>query len=474
MNLSRLMQLILLGSLLAIINHAECQECSANDAEFYLGLIPNLEAQSSVLLLTNEPEVVNYTIDAPVTGYHFEGSFNGSVFLNLPVNLTGISRSYPNAYQNDYKEGIYIKTSSEKVTLIGQMNSDNNIFNTGTFLSLFKVDLSLEEYVYYAVSIMGDFLSADTSVVLVGTGDETMFTLTVPVNASIKINNTANWTSLTEGIVYSYQINRLDIVYITASEAGTDMTGTKVVANKAMSVFSGHECGSIPTVVAFCDFLVEQMLPTELWGEVYYFAPLIGQDRYTIKIIAAENDTDCQLYCSTTQRNYSLDAGDYSIATLTNLDFCVIHSTKKILVVQFSNYYLEDYEGGPMMTLVPPASHYTNIITSSTIQLFFDLYDHHINIIVFPEYHQPEAIFLTAGGMNSSLVSYNWIPIVRNNITEAYATQINVTQGLIQLRHSNNRALMNAIVYGFDFVRGYGHPGWLKSCTVLPFWIFSK
>ena len=248
----------------------------ASDAEFYLGLLPNRGRQCSVLLLTNELEVVNFTIDAPVTGYHINGSFIGSVFLNLPINLTGISYSNPNAYQNDYKEGIYIKSSSQNLILIGQMNDNNNHFNAETFWSIVKVDLFVEEYIYYAISVM-DTLSTDASVVLVGTEDDTLFTVTVPVDALIKINNTAAWTSLTAELVYSFQIDRLDIIYITASQVGTDLTGTKVVANTAMSVFSGHECGLVLNFVAPCDYLVEQMLPTELWGEVHYFVPLIGR-----------------------------------------------------------------------------------------------------------------------------------------------------------------------------------------------------
>jgi len=137
--------------------------------------------------LTNEIEVVNFTTDAPVTGYHIYGSFIGSVFLNLPINLTGISYSNPNSYQNDYKEGIYIKSSRQNLR---QMNDNNNCFNTETFLSIVKVDLFVEEYIYYAISVMDSF-STDASVVLVGTENETLFTVTVPVDALIKINNTA-------------------------------------------------------------------------------------------------------------------------------------------------------------------------------------------------------------------------------------------------------------------------------------------
>ena len=432
--------------------------CSTNNglAEFYLGFVPNFGAQPSVLLLTRETGGVEYSIEARVTGYHRNDTFSSNLYLTLPRSLTGISYYYHNAHQNDYKEGIYIKINSKKVTVIGESVQGT----IETFYSLPAEDLNVQEYIYYAISVPA-YVRADTSVVMVGTENVTTLTLTPSQNAYIKINNIAAWSQLTTGVVYSYQINRLDILYIAA--LGRDLSGTKIVASKPISVFSGHECAWIPSTVYPCDIIMEQMLPTELYGKVYYIAPLSSRNRYTVKIIAAESNTNCQLYCSTTQRSYSLNAGGYSTVILTNRDYCVIYSIKKILVVQFSHSYNEDNQGGPMMTIVPPKSHYTNFIKTSTIQR--KIARDYINIIVSAEYHQPEAIYLTTGGANRSLESYSWVPIVRNSITEAYATQANVTRGVIQLFHSNKRALMTVVVYGFAHDEGYGHPGWLRSYT---------
>ena len=435
---------------------------SVNNGEFYLGFVPDFGVPVTLLLLTNEAEPVYYSVEAPVTEYHLKGNIarNGSL-LRLPTSLTGISRSYPNAQNNEYKEGIYIKTSSKKVAIICESELSSPHDSTSTYFALPTENLGIEEYVYYAVSVEA-YVRADASVVMVGTANETTFALTVPVDSYIKINNSTEWTSLTPEIVYSYEINRLQIIYIAAFTI--DLTGTKIVANKPISVFSGHECAWINGRP--CDNIMEQMLPTELWGEVYYIAPFSSRESYTIKILSEENSTLIQMNCSTVsaRKSYSLSVGNHITERLTNEDFCVIYSTKKILVVQFSHGNSEDGQGDPMMTLVPPTAHYTNTISTSTMQHpNISGYRHYVNIIVIAEYHQSDEIFITAGGMNSSLESYSWTPIMRNNVTEAYATQVNVSEGVIEIFHANKIALMTVIVYGFTVNEGYGHAGWLRS-----------
>ena len=441
----------------------QCYPYTENE-EFYLGFVPDFGAPVTLLLLTNDAEPVHYSVEAPVTGYHHNGSItrNGSL-LTLPSSLTGISRSFPNAQNNAYKEGVYIKTNSKKVTIICESELSSPHDSSSTYSALPTENLGIEEYVYYAVSVEA-YVRADASVVIVGTADGTNFALTVPVNSYIKISNNAQWTQLTPGTVYSYQINRLQIMYIAAFT--TDLTGTKIVANKPISVFSGHECAWIPDYVTACDNIVEQMLPTELWGKVHYIAPLSSRESYTIKILAEESSTSIQLHCSTVseQKSYVLNAGSHITEKLTNEDFCVIFSTKKILVVQFSHGKSEDGQGDPMMVLIPPTTHYTNTIITSTMQHpNINGYSHYLNVIVIAEYFQTDEIFMTTGGVNRSLGSYSWTPIMRNSGIEAYVTQVNVLEGVIEIFHVNKSALMTAIVYGFAAEEGYGHAGWLRG-----------
>ena len=426
-----------------------------------MGYIPHFGTPPSVIIVNDGVGLSNYSIEAPVTSYHRNGSIpeNARVVEIFPVNLTGISYSFPNKLNDEHKEGVYIKVNSTQVNVIGQ---SKGAYNTDTFFALPIEDLHLDEYVYYGVSVASNTL-ADGSVVVVGSEDDTILNITVPVSANIKVNNTEQWCTLNPNVQNSYKINRLQIVYVATSIR--DLTGTRVVSNKPVSVFSGHECAWVPDEVLSCDHLMEQMLPIDLWGTVHYVAPLASRSDYTIKILAAHDYTIVEMRCNNDQTNYTIDTGECVSRQLNNREFCAIHSDNVVLVAQFSHGY---GQGDSMMTLIPATTHYTNTITSSTIHDPIETsYRHYINIIVMADYYQPNMIFLTAGGVNQSLESQSWVPIRRGNSTEAYAAQVrlNIAEGVFEIRHTIQTALMTAVVYGFlNSARGqegYGHPGWL-------------
>jgi len=78
------------------------------------------------------------------------------------------------------------------------------------------------------------------------------------------------------------------------------------------------------------------------------------------------------------------------------------------------------------------------------------------------QYYQPDMIYLIAGGVNKSLNTQEWVPVKVNNVTEAYATKVNISEGVVEIIHANTSALMTTIVYGFVNDEGYGHPGRLS------------
>jgi len=345
-----------------------------------------------------------------------------------------------------------LKTSSDKVTFIGQSGRHHT---TDTFLAIPIKNLCLDEYVYYPVSVAA-FVRADASVAIVGTENETTMTITASVNSKISFNGTTDWVNLGSGEKHSYVINKLQMVYFSAYTK--DLSGSKIVADKLLSVISGHECVFVPTHTRACDHLIEQTLPTAFWGSKYYVAPLASRKSYTLKIIAAYNDTKLRIICNRTERIFQLDKDEVLTKVYKKQKYCAIHSNKSISVVHLSHGRSEDDMGDPMMTLVPSVNDYLNKIISSTIHnpTCTD-YQQYVNIIVMPEYYQPSLIYLNAGSVNQTLESYNWVPIIVNNITEAYATKIylNITEEIFQITHLNKAALISATLYG---AQGYGHP----------------
>ena len=446
-------------------------------AEFYIGFFRGRNYDPSLVLVTTETPV-NYSVEAPGVGYYDNGTIlaNSRVVVNLSESV--IVSSY-----NDQNNGVYLKTSTDKLTVIGQstngrgrryLNRRRKVARVTRGLDTFIVneitDLCISEYEYFAVSVNSSYVSSyyNSFVLIVGTRNDTLLKLTVTQPVTTRIGD-ANATTLIPGIEYSFMIHRLQTMYLSSTN---DLTGTRIVTNKPVSVFSGHGYTGIPWNTYPRSYLIEQMPPTALWGNVYYVIPFANQLGYAVKIMAANDcvvNISCVNFTSLNNTSVSLRSGESIFEMFLNNETCTIWSVFKILVVQFSIGY-----NGPMMTLVPSTGHYLSKISFSAFLCDQDYsynddddddddddywsWTHYITIIVLAQHYQPDMIYLVTGGMNKSLDTQEWIPMKVKNITKAYGTTINVSSvGMSEVIHADKAALMSVIVYGF--VRNYGGYG---------------
>ena len=402
----------------------------------------------SILLITVETNQVQYYIEAPGIGYFHNGtvSADNAAVLNLTNDVEVLS-------YDDQDKGIYLITGSNKVTVIG-LNLKR--YTSDSFFALPNIELD-GAYKYYGILIPGIY--HNSSILIVGTENSTMMTLTVTQSVNIKVYDVVR--ALDPGQQYSFMINRLQTIYIESTD---DLSGTKIVTNRPVSVFSGHECANIPLDVRGCSHLIEQIPPTALWGKVHYTAPLVGKRSYTIKIMAAYNSTIVNTYCNITRSFYAINEAESITITLSMKEYCAIYSNNKVLVVLFSHGGQEDNGyGDPMMTIVPATDQYSSKFDFSTIRNpIIPVYEHYINIIVMAEYYQPSMIYLTAGGITRSLATQQWIPITVNDTAEAYATQMNISEGVINIFHNDSTSQLIVMVYGFAPADGYGHIGGIQ------------
>ena len=422
---------------------------------YYLGFFTNYASTSgttnvSIQLITSETHLVQYSLDVPSADYILNGTISAGneTILYLPSSIEVSS-------YNDQDKGIYLTTSSENVTVICQ---NLEIYTSDTYFALPIIELD-DIYVYYGISVARGY--DHSSILIVGTDNNIVMNLTTTQSVDISMDNTV--INLISGIQYSFVINRFQTFYI---ESFYDLSGTKVVTDKPVSVFSGHECGNVPQNIIACSHLIEQIPPTALWGKTYYTAPLAGKRSYTVKILAAYNSTTVNVYCNNTMRSFIISAGKSFNISLQRKEYCAIYSNQKILLAQLSHGGGEDLYsyGDPMMTLVPASNQYLNKFDFITIRNTIQSgYDHYVNVIVMAQYYQPSMIFLIAGGVNSSLATQQWIPIQVNSITEAYATQLSISEGIAHIIHTNVAAKMMIIVYGFNFHDGYGHSGGIRT-----------
>jgi len=430
--------------------------------EYYMGYFKRFTGgELSVTLLNTISSAVNFTIEAPVVGYYYDGVVDsgGEVIVSLPFSVA----VFPN--DTEYK-GIFIKADSSEVIVIGQNEANGS---SDTFYAIpYKRSSVIKEYVYYGISVPGYSLSYQSVILIVGTEDNTTMKLTVTQTATTNTGNT-----LYTGSEYSFVIDRLQTFYIRSTG---DLTGTKIFTDKQVSVFSGHESTQVPHDLCCSDTLIEQVPPVTSWGRVFYTMPLATRRSYTIKILASHNSTEINIHCNNLEESHIIneesriiDEGQYYTKSFSH-DYCAIKSTKPVLVVQLSHggYEEGDYIGDPMMILVPDAFEFSNQITVTTIHNATQSgYKHYVNIIVLAQYYQPDKILLKSEEKNQSLNTQEWIPIKVGLTTEAYVTQVTISEGVAEIIHADEAALIAVVIYGFTKYESYGHPGRLVYATGL-------
>ncbi|HEX5100105.1 MAG TPA: hypothetical protein VFV94_11425 [Polyangiaceae bacterium] len=159
-----------------------------------------------------------------------------------------------------------------------------------------------------------------------------------------------------------------DVLQVASNTGGggpdvSDLTGTRVTANKPVQVIGGHTCTNVPYNVTACDHLEEAMLPIETLGTTYIVAtPLITattEKARMVRVIATEANTTVSYSPAQTGAPTSLtNAGDYFELSQSAETF-QITANKRILVAE---YALGQDAGGntgdPDMVLAVPVQQY--------------------------------------------------------------------------------------------------------------------
>ena len=267
-------------------------------------------------------------------------------------------------------------------------------------------------------------------------------------------------------------------------QSRSDLTGTHIVSNKPISLFSGHECAySPPTQGLQCDHLVEQIPPTSTWGRVFLTAP--SADRKTgdtFKIVASQENTTINITCVNKAEpvdtfmapkfTITLEAAGMSWNfTARATEYCSIEACKPILVTQFglgdANINVNTY-----MTLVPAVSQYRNDIQFSVVSSSF-----RVCSITLGQHFCDSHLF-SASKYHSGWVlgsSDGWVAIYcSNGDVCGYARQIQLHGTHSRLiRHDNPSASIGVIIHGSIGPKAYGYPGGLRLSGKLANCIFA-
>ena len=428
--------------------------------EFYVAFFGNLDHFATYYLYVTTPErqPVSFTVSAPGTGY----SANGTVEYGDVATYTFSISEYELKNTSDRGKAIIVRAVSDgELTVYG-----GNLRGSASdsFLSLPKQPDQGQctyKYIvasYYSASV--NPLNLSSSVAIIAQYSNTLLSVTPTVDVMID-------TTLTPaGATTNITLQEAETFLIAST---IDLTGLTVVSNKPLAVISGHECTAVPLNVGACDPLVEQIPPVSSWGRQFATAPLKFRQAYDVfRVLASEDSTSVVVNCTSgdpeteSTNTYQLGEGSFAEFNVSSDQYCFIQGSANILVLQYSAGILADHvtdQGDPSMIIVPAITQYGNQYSLPTIRvLLSQLY--YMNIFIPTPFYQLDQIFLNNQPLNS--YSLNFTAIEQDGVPQVYAAQVDLTEGVHTLYHTNPAATLGVVMYGFGHYESYGHPGGLR------------
>ena len=435
--------------------------------DFYVTFLPfpltDEDVVDEVKLYITTPETipVTVTISIPGMGYFNRATVDPGEVREFTFN----GANYALRNTTDRSKGIIIKAGNERQIFV--YGAQDIRHTTDSFLALPPHDIGAISYTYIAAMIhtldsgtwSGTVVDIHALVGIVSGEDDTFLKITPNQNVNIGTE------SIKAGESVLVTLARAETLLIACVG---DLTGTKVTSNRPISFFCGDQCPYIPSGVKACDQIVEQLPPVEVWGRQFATAPLKTRMSFDVfRFVASEKATTVSISCvlnNGTQGyvdTFCLTEGGFADVQVRSTHFCWVEADKRILLLQFAvGQTADDILSDPFMALVPAVSHYTNTFTLPIVDSSLNNFTHYLNIIIPAEHYQPDQIILDGQSLQS--LALEFVAIVHNGETMAYATQVTVSATTHTLIHANSTGVIGVVSYGFAHGSSYGHIGGMQ------------
>ena len=461
--------------------------------EFFVGFFRNRFGR------TDEPEVIPPVLwittkeSMPVnfTVFTFFGLLTSGVatpgeitYVDIPLGFVVFDSSVDSETDTRFK-GIHIKAEDDRRIVVFGQNEE--VASNDAYLALPIISLPAgRSYEYIAASIFGDSgtvaRASDSVALIIGTENDTEIILEPRVLIRHPFAPAAFGGRFIPGLPVQFRtvtIQRFQSFYLQIR--GGDISGTRIIANKPISVFSGHECANVPLASEPCDILIEQLQPIDTWGTEAVTVPLSKRSGDVLKVFASQDSTTVNVTYTNissgmvTSDSFTLNrngfrelGGTSTVATGAIADFALIQSNNPIAVFQFSRSFTTDNNtiSDPFMLSVPSCEQYRN--SYAVVPAPFDpsiegtaasgrvAYVNYTNIAVPADYFNASLITINDNPINVS----EFRPIRRaDNSIWGYGAQLVLDEGAQVISHSDPNAALSVTIYGFSNQMSWGCTG---------------
>ena len=433
--------------------------------DFYIGFMRNYNFQTSQLklvVLTEDNLPVRFGVKTS-SGVVYTGTTTASSPVTVSISNSLETNSGTYIYRNN---GIHVYTIGQGSISVLTINYQSG--SVGGFLA-YPCDLDLGDapYEYYVVSTGSLVSSAESEFLLVGCEDNTIITITptqtvgIPVDAQ---NLSSNLEFITNETSHQITLNKMQTLLI--GKPHVNLTGSKIVSNKPLTVVSGHECGNVPSTQDYCDHLAVSIPPTSTWGQEFLLVPFGGRNvGQCYKIVSSQSFTTVVRRCNSVTSTQTLTSAGSSFMFFTSsTTYCYMVANKPVLVSQLGIGGGTDSIGDPVISILPSMDQFNNRYSFFSLDAT-DFNIHQISVSVLAQYYQPSSIRL-----DGQPISCSWNAIYNSGGTVVgYGCTKSVTGGTTHVvSHNNPDGKLAVVVYGWHsgMLRGYGYLAGLKPNAI--------
>ena len=435
---------------------ASLKQISNYGEDFYIGFMRNFEGKVSHLQLVVSAEgssPVQFGVETS-SGVVYTGTTTASspVTVSLPTSLQTNSAAY--TFRN---KGVHVYTTGQGSVSVLAINFQTG--SVGDYLAYPCQDVGGAPYEYYIVSTGS--ISSDTisEFLLVGCEDSTTIIITPTQSVSIPKdvqNSSSTLQFVANGSDHQITLNKMQTLLI--GKRDVDLTGSRIVSNKPLTVISGHECGSVPYNWFSCDHLAEHIPPTSTWGKEFLLVPNGGRNvgQY-YKVVSSQSATTVVRRCDSVTTTQTLTSAGSSFTFFTSsTTYCSVVANKPVLVSNLAISSGNDNIGDPIISILPSLDQYTNRYSFFSLNTT-DFNIHQISVSVLAQYYQPSSIRL-----DGQPISCSWSAIYNSGGTVVgYGCHRSVTGGTTHVvSHNNPDGKLSVIVYGWNasnYESSYGY-----------------
>ena len=437
---------------------------TASGFDFYIGIPSTYLQPPQIYLVIDNPATTptSYSVETSA-GILANGVLGvGSAHLVQPnISLPVYSSGYSDRYK-----GIRIRSTSENPisVLVATLLSVPYSSGFSWYKSHQNQEIgSKENFEYFALSTdyNGQFFNNRRSeLLLIGNHNSTVISITptqtvhLPQDAQ---DPSSDLVSVAPGSIHNVTLHQFQTLLVF--NLTHDITGTRIVSNKPLTVLTGHQCAQIPTHVSNCNPIHVQVPPSFLWGQKFILSPFAGRksEQY-YKLVTAKENTTIAYKCgnSAAIELAFQSAGHGKYLNFSAGSYCSLVATKPIFVVQLgAGYTADNYDGGPVMTVVSPTSRHVNSV--SFLSLFIVYPSTFISITVLKEHFNNHSIFL-----DGNAVQCSWNAVYDTSGIAGYVCSLSLSDylyGKHVVYHCEEDGLLSVVAYGWNNngVGGWGY-----------------